>query len=167
MREGVWQGTDEKIGYFLSTPNQGNIIMNRRKVLQLGTVGAAGALFIPTQLMALSKTSPLQTIMGGGLYYTKEQPGRWARKAGGHSPAIERKKNRIEVTTPHPMNGFKHYIVKHMILNHKFEFVSEHRFDPRVDEIPVSQYDIGRLNHRVFAVSVCNKHDTWVTALDI
>ena len=141
--------------------------MNRRTLLQLGSVGAAGALLLPKAALALSGNSSLQSPMAGGLFYTKEHPGRWAKKVGGHSPMIERKKSMIEVTTQHPMKAYKHYIIKHMILNENFEFVSEHYFNPEKDELPVSQYEIGALTHRLYAVSVCNRHDTWVTALDL
>jgi len=70
------------------------------------------------------------------------------------------------VATGHEMDGFTHYIVKHVVLDQNFEFVSEILFDPAVDS-PVSQHDIGGLQGVVYALSVCNKHDTWLDVLEL
>ena len=91
--------------------------MDRRAVLGLGIAGAAGSLFIPDGVLAAGHDTLLISQAAGGVFYTKERPGRWAKKVGGHLPMIERQVSRIEVTTGHPMKGFKHYIVKHMLLD--------------------------------------------------
>ena len=109
---------------------------------------------------ALADSSVLLARVG----YTKERPGRWAKKAAGHLPVIERRGERIRVTTRHPMAGYKHYIVKHMILDENFRYVREKVFDPGADK-PVSEYDISGLKRSVYAISMCNLHDTWISTL--
>jgi superoxide reductase len=64
------------------------------------------------------------------------------------------------------MNGFIHYIVKHVILDENLAFVRETMFNPETDS-PVSEHDIGSLKNVVYAVSLCNKHDAWVNALEL
>ncbi|MEJ2119891.1 MAG: hypothetical protein P8Z76_04130 [Alphaproteobacteria bacterium] len=143
--------------------------MDRRSVLNLGAVAGAGLfgpVIIPGLSMASTHFNEFQTPLAGGLFYTKERPGRWANKAAGHLPMIERRGDRIRVTTRHPMSGYKHYIVKHMILDENFHYVREKVFDPGVDK-PISEYDISDLKRSVYAISMCNLHDTWISTLRI
>jgi len=143
--------------------------MDRRSVLMMGLAGAAGAsgvLVAPRGVHAAGKPEALSSPMAGGLYYTKQKPGRWAKKAGGHVPRVELEGGKVRVLTPHPMNGFKHYIVKHVILDEKFQYISETLFDPATDK-PKSEYDAGRLNGDVYAVSMCNLHDLWLSAIRV
>ena len=65
------------------------------------------------------------------------------------------------------MTGYDHYIVKHMILNDKFEFIDEKMFDPTQDKAPISQFDLGNYSGRIHVLSACNKHDTWLNMADI
>jgi superoxide reductase len=130
------------------------------------TAGTTGALFLPQQVLAASSTDILKTPLAGGVYYTKEHPGRWATKVGGHLPSIERAGNKIEVVTKHPMKGFKHYIVKHVILDEKFRYVEQKVFDPTKDR-PESGHDISKLRNVVYAVSMCNLHDTWINVIKL
>ena len=138
--------------------------MDRRTVLKLGFAGAAGSLFIPHGVLAAEADSAVTSRLAGGVFYTKDRPGRWAKKVGGHLPMIERAGSRIQVTTGHPMKGFKHYIVKHTILDDKFQVVAEKMFDPLKDA-PVSAHDIGELRNRVYVLSMCNIHDVWLNSL--
>ena len=142
--------------------------MDRRSILKLSAAAGAG-LFGPVLIPGLShadRVGEFQTPLAGGLFYTKERPGRWAKKAAGHLPIIERRSDRIRVTTRHPMTGYKHYIVKHMILDENFRYVREKVFDPGVDK-PVSEYDISDLKRSVYAISMCNLHDTWISTLNL
>jgi superoxide reductase len=102
--------------------------------------------------------------MAGGVYYTKERPGRWAKKVASHLPVIKRMGGKIEVTTRHPQDEFQHYIVKHTVLDANFQHVSEVMFDPRKGA-PVSSHDIGKLSGTVYVTSMCNIHDVWLNAL--
>jgi superoxide reductase len=140
--------------------------MDRRSILRLGAVTGAG-LFGPVIIPGLSraeKFDEFQTPLAGSVFYTKEHPGRWAKKAPGHLPMIERRGDRIRVTTHHPMTGYKHYIIKHMLLDEDFHYVREKVFDPGADK-PVSEYDISGLKRELYAISMCNLHDTWISTL--
>jgi superoxide reductase len=139
--------------------------MNRRTLLQLALASATTAVLVPQPVFARS-LNPLKSPLAGSIYYTKEVPGRWAGKEGGHVPKVERSGNMIEVTTGHEMNGFVHYIIKHVILDENLGFVSETMFNPEKDS-PVSQHDISGLENVVYAISLCNKHDAWLNALEL
>jgi superoxide reductase len=104
--------------------------------------------------------------LAGSLFYTADSPGRWAGKEGGHVPTILRSGNTTEVTTGHEMDGFNHYIIKHTILDENFAFVRETMFNPEKDS-PVSQHELSGLQNVVYALSLCNKHDAWLNALEL
>ncbi len=121
--------------------------MDRRHFVRLGLVGAAAGLAVPRAAQADTMGfDPFKTPMAGGLYYTLDRPGRWAKKAKGHTPVIERNGGSFQVTTPHPMDGYVHYIVKHMILDENFQFVREVLFHPENDT-PITEHDIGGLKN--------------------
>lgn len=133
--------------------------MNRRALLKLSLLGVSGAA-LPTLVSAKGSTGH---HMAGGLYYTKEHPGRWSKKVAGHMPVIEKMAgSKIKVTTGHEMKAHKHYIVKHMILDQDYRFISENMFDPTKDKVAVSTFDLGAYKGKVIVLSVCNKHDTWL-----
>ena len=140
--------------------------MERRNVLRFGLAGAAGSLFVPTTIMAAGDFKAGSLPMAGGVYYTKERPGRWAKKVSSHLPLIERAGSKINVRTRHPQDAFKHYIVKHTVLDANFEYVSEVMFDPMKGE-PVSSHDISKLGGTVYVTSMCNIHDVWLNALKL
>lgn len=140
--------------------------MQRRLFIKgIGFVGVGTALAIP-QVALAGGSDPMSSKLAGSLYYTQAAPGRWAGKEGGHVPMIERNGNSIQVTTGHEMDGFVHYIIKHVILNEQLEFIREQMFNPEKDS-PVSEHDISGLQDVVYAVSLCNKHDAWLNALTI
>ena len=141
--------------------------MNRRGFVRLGLVGAAAGIVSPRLARAAAPVAnPFKSPMAGGVYYTLDAPGRWAKKAKGHTPVIERNGGAIQVTTPHPMDGYVHYIVKHQILDENFQFVREVMFDPEKDA-PISEHDVSGMKSVVYALSMCNKHDLWLSALDL
>ena len=135
--------------------------MNRRGFIRLSALGATAGIIAPTSVLASSSN------MAGGVYYTKDAPGRWSKKVGGHLPTIEVSEKKIQVTTSHGMTGYEHYIIKHTILNDKFEFITENMFDPMKDKAPISQFDLGDYAGRIHVLSACNKHDTWLNIADI
>ena len=139
--------------------------MKRRGFIQVSTLGAASSILVPQTVLAST------TSMAGGLYYTKESPGRWNKKVGGHLPDISVAKGKsgttIEVKTAHGMTGYEHYIVKHIVLNDKYEFINEKMFDPMKDKAAISQFSLGDYTGRIYALSVCNKHDTWLASSEI
>ena len=140
--------------------------MDRRAVLRLGIAGAAGSLFIPRGVLAAGPSAAFTSRLAGGSSIPRNGLGDGARRSVGHLPMIERAGNKIEVTTGHPMKGFRHYIVKHMILDDDFQFVAEKMFDPKKDS-PVSTHDISKLREKVYVLSMCNIHDVWLNSLQL
>jgi superoxide reductase len=139
--------------------------MDRRALLRsaLATaVGAGGTLFLPRAVLGDGPPRVPSTPLAGSLYYTRETPGRWKGKAAGHLPVVDRKGSMVTVRTPHPQNGFRHYIVKHLVLDGDFKIVADTQFNPWRDD-PVSTTDVYDLNGVAYAVSVCNVHDAWLT----
>ena len=143
--------------------------MDRRNFIRLSTIGATAGIIAPSAVLATSSAST--NSMAGGLYYTKDAPGRWSKKVGGHLPNVDFSKTSggvlIQVVTPHGMEGYKHYIVKHIVMNEKFEFIDEKMFDPMVDKSPISNFNLGDYSGRVHVLSVCNKHDSWLNFADV
>ncbi len=136
--------------------------MDRRNFIRLAAIGAGTGMIAPK--LAQAKTSS----MAGGLYYTKDAPGRWGKKIGGHLPSVEvlqgTKGTEIKVTTAHEMNAYGHYIVKHIVLDENYQFLGEHMFDPSKDKAPISTFSLGNYKGKVHVLSVCNKHDTWLNS---
>jgi superoxide reductase len=131
--------------------------MNRRQFFTLAAAGTATSIIAPQTVLASHHSS-----MAGGLYFTKEAPGRWAKKAGGHIPKVEVSGSDVHVLTPHGMKDYKHYIVKHIILDADYAFIAEKVFDPTVDNIASSDFSLGSYKGDIHVLSVCNLHDTWV-----
>ncbi len=141
--------------------------MNRRDFVGLISATVATATVTPTIATAAGDCD----MMAGGVFYTKDAPGRWAKKAGGHLPQLEIAsldgEVLLKVMTPHEMRGFEHYIVKHVVLNQNYRFIAEKLFDPRKDKVPMSEFKLGGFKGRVHVLSVCNKHDTWLNQIDV
>tara|TARA_B100000768_G_C10963684_1_gene242787 strand:- start:65 stop:472 length:408 start_codon:yes stop_codon:yes gene_type:complete len=135
--------------------------MDRRSFIRLSALGATTGIIAPATVLASSSS------MAGGVYYTKDAPGRWSKKVGGHLPIIEVSGNTIQVTTPHSVDGYEHYIIKHVVLNDKFEFVSEKMFNPINNEAPISQFSLDNYSGRIHVLSVCNIHDTWLNIAEV
>ena len=109
--------------------------------------------------------------MAGGVYYTKENPGRGGKKADGHLPRVEAKPEGsdtiIHVTTGHEMKDYEHYIVKHVLLDENYQFVAEYLFNPLEEKAPISKFNIGAKKGKFYALSVCNQHDTWMNSVTV
>ena len=141
--------------------------MERRDFIRLSLAGGVAAA-LPQQLLAGDTVGG----MAGGVYYTKENPGRWAKKVGGHLPSLEKTVGAdggviVKVTTDHGMSGWKHYIVKHQLLDGDYEFLGETMFNPDEDE-PVSEYQLpAGYKGKVYALSMCNKHDLWLNGMEV
>ena len=138
--------------------------MDRRSMIKLGLLGISG-IAAPT-LVSAKGAAPAP--MAGGLYYTKENPGRWSKKAAGHFPIVKKLKDgKIKVMTSHAMNDYKHYIVKHMLLDKDYNFITEHMFDPTKERVAVSTFDLGAYKGELHVLSVCNQHDTWLNSISV
>jgi len=142
--------------------------MDRRSFIRIGVAGAATGIIAPEMVLAGSMGEKISSSnMAGGVFYTKESPGRWAKKAGSHSPIIEKADGGVRVVTGHPMQAGKHWIVKHVLLDNDFKFVAENIFDPTKDKAAVSKFSLSGQSGAVYALSVCNLHDSWLTMLEV
>jgi superoxide reductase len=141
--------------------------MERRNFMRLVLAGSGAALIAPRTLLA---GIPEQSL-AGSVYYTADAQGHWAGKAKTHVPLIEVKKSgaasTIQVVTPHEMKGYEHYIVKHILLDKDFKFLNEKIFDPTKDTSPLSTFPIGDYSGALYALSVCNLHDTWLATATV
>ena len=140
--------------------------MDRRNFIRFGVAATAGGLIVPSISLAEGTMSG-----AGGIYFTKDQPGRWAAKAGGHAPMITLQKGdgqtAVEVVTPHEMKQYEHYIIKHILLDKDYNFIAEYMFDPDKDLQPRSEFKLDGYSGALFAISTCNKHDTWLTMAEV
>jgi superoxide reductase len=139
--------------------------MERRAFIRLVGLGGAAGVIAPQSVLANPPG------MAGGVYYTKDAPGRWSKKVGGHLPNIEVAKGaegtRIQVVTSHEMRGCEHYIVKHVVLDQNYAFLMENLFDPMKTKAPVSEFDLGKYTGRIHVLSMCNIHDLWMNVADV
>ena len=139
--------------------------MDRRSLIGLGIAGATAGLLLPKTAHAHTAAQRVDSSsMAGGIFLTAKHPGRWEGKAGSHAPIVTKIDGGVRVFTKHPMSK-EHWIVKHILLDAKFQFLDDKRFDPSKDSEAVSEY---KLEHSgtIVALSVCNKHDTWVTVFE-
>ncbi len=142
--------------------------MERRDFIRLSTAGAVAGLVIPTLAKAEAGQHPTPP---GDIYFTQAAQGRWAGKAATHLPVIEIAKESgkviVKVTTPHELKGYEHYIVKHVLLDKDYKFIAEHFFDPTKDTTPVSSFSLDNYSGELYALSLCNKHDLWLSSTEV
>ena len=114
--------------------------MDRRNFIQFGIAGISASVVAPQTVLATAEESKL----AGGVYYTKDAPGRWSKKAAGHLPHLAVEKsgsdNIIEVVTGHEMKGYEHYIIKHVLLDKDYRVLVEHMFNPMHDKQALSRF---------------------------
>ncbi len=141
--------------------------MDRRDFMRLSAVGAVGSVMLSTQVFAETETPE----GAGGIYFTKEAPGRWKGKEATHAPNVEVSKSEagvtVKVTTPHEMKGYEHYIIKHVLLDKNYQFIEEKMFDPSKDKVPMSSFTLKEYSGTLHVLSMCNKHDVWVSTTEI
>ena len=136
--------------------------MNRRNFIALATASAASGIIVPKVAIASAPS------MAGGLYYTLDAPGRWAKKAKGHAPMVTIKGSSVEVLTRHGFKGYDHYIIKHIILDQEYQFITENLFNPTEWKThPKSNFSLGGYKGRIHVLSVCNLHDTWMSTAEV
>ena len=142
--------------------------MDRRSFIRIGVAGTAAGIIAPQTVLSGALGKKISSSgMAGGVYYTKESPGRWAKKAGSHSPIIEKTDSGVRVVTGHPMKANDHWIVKHVLLDSDFKFISEKIFNPVTDKAAISSFDLSGQTGAIYALSVCNLHDSWLTVLEV
>jgi len=141
--------------------------MNRRNFIKQGSVIGLSTLtsfYLPNTVLA--EADIINSSLAGKVFYTENNPGRWNKKIKGHLPTFSLSGKNLEITTGHEMNGYEHYIIKHMLFDEKFNFLNEIMFNPNNDA-PISYHDISGLNNKIYALSLCNKHDAWINSYRI
>lgn len=95
-----------------------------------------------------------------GIVYTKENPGMWAKKVGGHLPSIKIKGQQVTIETDHGMSA-KHFIVRHTLVAENGDILGAKTFTP--DDEAISTYTLpAGYKGKLYATSFCNKHDMWL-----
>lgn len=142
--------------------------MERRDFMKLSAAGTVAGLSLATVNRAEAGSQPTPP---GDLYYTEASQGRWAGKGKTHLPLIETSKDggktKVKVTTTHEMKAYEHYIVKHVLLDKDYKFLAEHLFDPTKEPLPVSEFTLDSYSGTLYALSLCNKHDLWLTSAEV
>jgi len=141
--------------------------MDRRSFIRISMAGAATGIIVPEIVIADAMGKISNNKMAGGLYYTKESPGRWRKKAGSHSPILEKTDKGLRVVTGHPMQPNKHWIIKHVVLDKDFNFIAENIFNPEKDKAAISTFELSDQKGAVYALSVCNLHDSWLSMIEV
>lgn len=143
--------------------------MERRDFIRLSAAGAAVSVIAPT--LAQAAEAGKQPTPPGDVFYTKDAQGRWAGKGATHLPVIEvvkaDGKATVKVTTPHEVKGYEHYIVKHVLLDKDYKFLNERMFDPSKDLVAISEFSLTGYSGTIYALSLCNKHDLWLSSAEV
>ena len=129
--------------------------MKRRDFIKTSILGLGSvALFKGTNLLAAPKNFT-------GIVYTKENPGKWAKKVGSHAPVITVKGDKVIVETKHPMSE-KHFIVRHTLVLEDGTVLGAKTFTAK--DKPVSEYTLPKgYKGKIYATSFCNLHDFWLS----
>ena len=132
--------------------------MNNRRDFLKKTVLMAGGLVLGKSAKAFAQAGPFPA----GIFYTRQNPGKWAQKAGSHAPEVSVEGNRVTITTFHPMLE-KHYIVRHTLVSADGKVLGAKTFFPS-DPKAVSTYELPEKDgSKMYGTSFCNLHDFWVT----
>ena len=139
---------------------------NRRAFLKSTLAVAAG--------MAVGQVSPVSAdsvSFPKGVVYTKQNPGKWAKKVGGHLPKVNVEGDKVIVTTTHGMSD-EHYIVRHTLVSRNGNVLGEKTFSPS-DAEAKSVFELSGTSSKyvwdtvtLYATSFCNKHDLWVAEFE-
>lgn len=105
-----------------------------------------------------------------GIIYTKDKPGMWKGKEGGHAPIIEVSGDpdhrKVTVTTKHVMTE-PHFIVRHTLVAEDGTVLGSKTFKS-TDKEAVSNYELPPgYKGKLYATSFCNLHDLWVSEATI
>ena len=130
--------------------------MSDRRDFIKGSLVAGSALLLGGVTTASASTATYTNIV-----YTAANPGKWAKKVGGHLPSITVEGSKVTVFTKHGMSE-KHFIVRHTLVLEDGTVVGAKVFSPK-DKEAKSSYELpARYKGKVFATSFCNLHDFWV-----
>ncbi len=135
--------------------------MKGRREFLKGSLVLAGAAVLGSAVRGQAATT-----FPANLIYTKEAPGRWAGKQGGHAPIVTVEGRKVKVLTSHPMSQ-KHYIVKHTLMTPEGKILGEKTF-ANTDSAAESSYELPEgVGGTLWATSFCNIHDFWLTEFTV
>ncbi len=130
--------------------------MASRRDFIKGSVAAAAAAAMGSASQAFAGTQAFP-----GIIYTKENPGKWAGKAGSHAPKVKIKGGKVEVFTKHGMSK-AHFIVRHSVVLEDGMVAGTATFYPS-DEKAISIHELPKgYRGKVYVTSFCNLHDLWL-----
>ncbi len=136
----------------------------RRTFLKTSLAAGAGVLAAGISAVQAKSDAAAAPKFAAGLIYTKDNPGKWAKKVGSHAPSVKVEGTKVTVTTDHGMSE-KHFIVRHTIVTPAGDVLAEKTFMPS-DEA-VSVFEIEGKHPVLYASSFCNKHDLWVSEFSV
>ena len=132
--------------------------MTNRRTFLKGSLIMAGAIIVGRSATALGVSGSFPS----NIVYTKDDPGKWAKKVGSHAPKVDIDGNRVTITTDHTMSN-KHYIVRHTLVSADGSVIGGKTFSPS-DKEAISTYELpAGHGSKFYATSFCNLHDFWVT----
>lgn len=136
------------------------IAFDRRDLLKTAAAAAAAAA-AGSAVSAFAADEAAAPSLAGSVYYTKEQPGHWKGKEGGHAPEVKIESGKISVITQHPMTA-EHFIVRHTVILADGTVLGAKNF--AATDKPESSYDLPKdYKGKICATSFCNLHDLWVS----
>ncbi|BBB33270.1 superoxide reductase [Thermotomaculum hydrothermale] len=136
--------------------------MKRRDFLKASLLGLGGTVLLKgTNVFACGNKTKCMGKEFTNIIYTKDNPGRWAKKVGSHAPVITVKKDKVTVETKHPMSE-GHFIVRHTLVLKDGTVLGAKTFKPT--DKPVSEYTLPKgYKGKIYATSFCNLHDFWLS----
>ena len=132
------------------------ISANSRRLFLKGALSTA----VVATAMSAGNAIASNHISMTGIVYTKENPGKWAKKVGSHLPSINIDGNKVTIKTDHGMSK-KHFIVRHTLVSEQGEVLGEKTFS--ADDEAISSFQLAaNYKGKIYATSFCNKHDFWL-----
>ena len=132
--------------------------LRRRDIAKSALLGVV-ALSVPAAAHAAESAS-FQNVV-----FTKENPGHWAGKEGGHVPAATVSGDTLTVRTPHPMSD-AHFIVSHTVVLDGGKYLDRATFTSK--DQPVSTHTLpAGYKGGITVTSACNLHDLWAATLTV
>jgi superoxide reductase len=132
--------------------------LRRRDIAKSILLGVA-ATAVPAAAYAAENGSYQNVI------FTKDNPGHWAGKEGGHVPVATVLGDTLTVKTPHPMSD-AHFIVSHTVVLDGGKYLDRATFTSK--DQPVSTHTLpAGYKGGIIVTSACNLHDLWAATIAV
>ena len=131
----------------------------RRRDLAKSALFGASVLAIPATARAADSGSLMNVV------FTKDNPGHWAGKEGGHVPIATVSGDTLTVKTPHPISD-AHFIVSHTVVLEGGKYLDRTTFTSK--DQPVSTHALpAGYKGSITVTSACNLHDLWAATITV